>query len=103
MTHPTMYGTTNQLTQTLSPFRLRDLSYLLEERMLLKIFSALMVVLVALVGVLILAQQAGYGPTVNLSIFRDFFDVSLPVLAFGALIKYLCSFSRCQCQCGRKE
>ena len=69
--------------------------------MLLKIFSTLMVVLVALVGVLILAQQIGYGPTVNLSVFRDFFDVSLPILAFGALIKYLCSFSCCQS--GKKD
>jgi len=73
--------------------------------MLLKIFTTVIVLLVVLVGALILAQQAGYGPTVNLSIFRDFFDVSLPVLAFGALIKYLCSFScrACQCRCGKKD
>jgi hypothetical protein len=24
-------------------------------------------------------------------IFRDFFDAAIPILAFGALIKYLCS------------
>lgn len=70
--------------------------------MLLKIFTAVIILLVVLVGALILAQQAGYGPTINLSIFRDFFDVSLPVLAFGALVKYLCTFvcKTCQCRCG---
>lgn len=72
--------------------------------MLLKIFTAVIVLLVVLVGALILAQQAGYGPAVNLSIFRDFFDVSLPVLAFGALVKYLCTFNckSCQCCCNRE-
>ena len=28
---------------------------------------------------------------VRLIIFRDFFDVTLPILAFGALIKFLCT------------
>ena len=28
---------------------------------------------------------------VRLVVFRDFFDVSLPILAFGALVKYLFS------------
>ncbi len=69
--------------------------------MVLKIFSALMVILVVLVGALLISQQFGYGPTVNLSLARDFFDVSLPILAFGALVKYLCSF-RCRCGVGCK-
>lgn len=70
--------------------------------MVLKIFSALIIVLVIAVGALIIAQQNGYSATVNLSLFRDFFDVSLPILAFGALVKYLCSFRCCGmgCKCG---
>ena len=69
--------------------------------MVLRIFSAVMVILVILVGALLITQQFGYGPTVNLSLARDFFDVSLPILAFGALVKYLCAFRcGCGCKCG---
>jgi hypothetical protein len=55
--------------------------------MLLRIF----VVLVVLVGVLVgcLAMTLPRDQIVRLIIFRDFFDVSLPILAFGALVKYL--------------
>ena len=55
--------------------------------MLLRIF----VVLVVLVGILVgcLAMTLPRDQIVRLIIFRDFFDVSLPILAFGALIKYL--------------
>jgi len=57
--------------------------------MLLRIF----VVLVVLVGILVgcLAMTLPREQIVRLIIFRDFFDVSLPILAFGALIKYLCT------------
>ncbi len=57
--------------------------------MLLKIFVALIVIVGVLVGVLALALPRDQ--IVHLIVFRDFFDVSLPILAFGALIKYLCS------------
>jgi hypothetical protein len=57
--------------------------------MLLKIFIALIVIVGVLVGILALALPRDQ--IVHLIVFRDFFDVSLPILAFGALIKYLCS------------
>lgn len=90
------------LTQNTSPFRLIACLFHFGGSMVLKIFSALIVVLVVLVGALLITQQFGYGPTVNLSLARDFFDVSLPILAFGALIKYLCTFRcgyGCKCSC----
>lgn len=59
--------------------------------MLLKIFVALIVIVGVLVGILALALPRDQ--IVHLIVFRDFFDVSLPILAFGALIKYLCSCS----------
>jgi hypothetical protein len=57
--------------------------------MLLKIFVALIVIVGVSVGVL--ALELPRDQIVKLIVFRDFFDVSLPILAFGALIKYLCS------------
>ena len=39
---------------------------------------------------------------VRLIVFRDFFDVSIPILGFGALIKYLCSCTgSCKCGCSK--
>lgn len=77
--------------------------------MLLRIF----VVLVVLIGILVgcLAMILPRDQIVRLIMFRDFFDVSLPILAFGALVKYLCSFlphhhHKCckpSCQCGSKS
>jgi hypothetical protein len=57
--------------------------------MLLKIFVAAIVIIGVLVGILALALPRDQ--IVHLIVFRDFFDVSLPILAFGALVKYLCS------------
>ncbi len=57
--------------------------------MLLRIFILIVVLIALVVGImaLVLPRDA----IVRLIVFRDFFDVSLPVLAFGALIKYLCT------------
>lgn len=73
--------------------------------MLLRIFILLVVLIALTVGImaLVLPRDA----IVRLIVFRDFFDVSLPVLAFGALIKYLCTGhcrksgcgSNCTCGC----
>lgn len=47
--------------------------------------------------IVIVAIGVGFGTRlprdllINVIIFRDFFDAALPVLAFGALIKYLCT------------
>ncbi len=37
---------------------------------------------------------------IQVAMFRDFFDVALPVLGFGALIKYLCTCANC---CSHKD
>jgi hypothetical protein len=56
--------------------------------MLLRVFVACIILVAIIVGVcaLVLPRDG----IVHLIVFRDFFDVSLPILAFGALIKYLC-------------
>jgi len=49
--------------------------------------------------IVIIAMGVGFGTRlprdydllINVIIFRDFFDAALPVLAFGALVKYLCT------------
>ena len=58
--------------------------------MMLRMFAALVILAAILVGVLVLVLPRDQ--LVRLIMFRDFFDVSLPILAFGALVKYLCSF-----------
>lgn len=67
--------------------------------MLLRIFVLLVVLIALVVGImaLVLPRDA----IVRLIVFRDFFDVSLPILAFGALVKYLCACTkgRCGCSC----
>ncbi|MCD6039520.1 MAG: hypothetical protein K0S27_920 [Gammaproteobacteria bacterium] len=72
--------------------------------MLLKIFVALVIIVGVVVGVL--ALELPRDQIVKLIVFRDFFDVSLPILAFGALIKYLCTCSKkacgCVCSCSKK-
>lgn len=59
--------------------------------MWMRLFVALIVIIAVTVGVLVLALSSNREQLVKLIVFRDFFDVSLPILAFGALIKYLCS------------
>lgn len=58
--------------------------------MLLRIFVSLAILGAILVGILVLVLPRDQ--LVRLIMFRDFFDVSLPILAFGALVKYLCTF-----------
>lgn len=54
----------------------------------MKIFVFLIVVIAIGVGILYRLPREYM---LNIIIFRDFFDAALPVLAFGALIKYLCT------------
>ena len=63
--------------------------------MLMRLFVALVVVIAVAVGVFALVLPRDQ--LVRLIIFRDFFDVTLPILAFGALIKYLCTCSNKVC------
>ena len=64
--------------------------------MVLRIFVALIILIAVGVGVFALALPRDQ--LVKLIIFRDFFDVTLPILAFGALVKYL---STCCGSCGK--
>lgn len=57
--------------------------------MWLKLFIGLIIFMAILAGALTLILPREY--IVNLIMFRDAFDVALPMLAFGALIKYLCT------------
>ena len=57
--------------------------------MFLRIFVSLVILVALLLGVLVLVLPRDQ--LVRLIIFRDFFDVALPILAFGALIKYMCT------------
>lgn len=57
--------------------------------MLMRVFITLIVLIAIVVG--IFAFYLPRDQLLKLIIFRDFFDVTLPILAFGALIKYLCT------------
>ena len=56
--------------------------------MYMKLFVSLIVLIAIGVG---LGTQLPRDMLIKVIIFRDFFDAALPVLAFGALIKYLCT------------
>ena len=66
---------------------------------MMRIFVATIIVIAIAVGVFALVLNPD--KLVTLIIFRDFFDVTLPILAFGALIKYLCTCcAKCtDCHC----
>lgn len=68
-----------------------------------RIFVGLIILAAICVG---LGTQLSRDLLIKVIIFRDFFDAALPVLAFGALIKYLCTgCTQCvSCQkCGEKK
>jgi hypothetical protein len=65
-------------------------------RIVIGIFVSLIILAAFVVGGLALLLPRD--EIIRLIVFRDFFDVSLPILAFGALIKYLCTFN-----CGTKK
>lgn len=60
--------------------------------MIMRTFVALIVLIAIVTG--ILALWLPREEIVKLIIFRDFFDVSIPILGFGALVKYLCTGRR---------
>lgn len=57
--------------------------------MSMRIFVSLIIIIALVVG--ILAISLPRDALIRLIVFRDFFDITLPILAFGALIKYLCN------------
>ena len=57
--------------------------------MFMRTFIALVIIVAVAVGVFALVLPRDQ--VIKLVIFRDFFDVALPILAFGALVKFLCT------------
>lgn len=57
--------------------------------MCMRIFITLVILVAVAVGVFALLLPKDQ--LIRLIIFRDFFDVTLPILGFGALVKYLCT------------
>jgi hypothetical protein len=68
--------------------------------MFMKIFVLIVVLVAVVVGVLNIAPLRS--DVIPLALFSEFFSAALPILAFGALIKYLCSCGK-KCGCGMKE
>lgn len=60
--------------------------------MYMRIFIHIIVVIAVAVGIFALLLPRDQ--LVRLIIFRDFFDITLPILAFGALVKYLYACNR---------
>jgi hypothetical protein len=72
--------------------------------MLYRLFTAFIVIVAIVVGLLNISSFA-HVDVVRLSMFSEFFSVAIPILGFGALIKYLCTCSGCskgKCGCGGK-
>lgn len=73
--------------------------------MLYRIFAVFIVIVAVAVGLLNISSNS-HIDVLRLSLFNEFFIVSLPILAFGALIKYICGCcSWCAssgCTCGGK-
>ena len=57
--------------------------------MLMRLFVLLIILIAVAIGIFALVLPRDQ--LIRLIVFRDFFDVTLPILAFGALIKYLCT------------
>lgn len=57
--------------------------------MFMRYFIGLIILIAVAVGIFALVLPRDQ--LISLIVFRDFFDVTLPILAFGALIKYLCT------------
>ena len=60
--------------------------------MVLKLFVSLVILIAAVCGLLVSSNYLPRDLVVHIVAYRDFFDVALPILAFGALVKYLCTF-----------
>jgi hypothetical protein len=71
--------------------------------MIIRLFVAFIVIVAVIVGVMAISLPRE--EILRLVMFRDFFDVSLPILGFGALVKYLCSCTcrKCACGCGNQK
>lgn len=66
--------------------------------MIMRLFVAFVVVVAVIAGVLNIAPFRS--DVIPLAMFSEFFSTALPILGFGALVKYLCSCNKC---CSTKE
>ena len=66
---------------------------------MMRLFVTIIILVAVAVGVFALVLHRDQ--LVTLIIFRDFFDVTLPILGFGALVKFLCT-NCSSCGCGPK-
>jgi hypothetical protein len=57
--------------------------------MVMRLFAALIILIAIAIGLFAVVLKPEQ--LARLIAFRDFFDVTLPILAFGALVKYLCT------------
>lgn len=64
---------------------------------MMRLFVSAIIIIAIVVGVFALSLDPD--KLVKLIIFRDFFDVTLPILGFGALVKYLCTGCSKSCGC----
>ena len=72
--------------------------------MFMRIFVAIVIIIGVALGIGALPQLLSHDKLVQLFVLRDFFDVPLPILAFGALVKYLCTPIECCCKhCSNKK
>ena len=71
--------------------------------MFMRIFILLIILIAVTIGVL--APYLPRDQAMGLIMFRDVFDTALPILGFGALVKYLCTccIGSCNCNCNSKK
>jgi hypothetical protein len=69
--------------------------------MIYKLFIAFIVLVAVAAG--ICAMSLPRDEIARLVMFRDFFDMALPILAFGSLVKYLCTCCASACKCCNKS
>ncbi len=67
--------------------------------MINRIFTAFIIIVAVIAGMVPLLLP--HEDMMRIALFREFFYIAIPILAFGALIKYLgaCSYRRCTCGC----
>lgn len=65
--------------------------------MILRVFVSLIVIVAVVVGLLNITPF--HTDVIRLAMFGEFFSAALPILAFGGLIKYLCTCSGVSCSC----
>lgn len=68
--------------------------------MLMRTFAAIIIMIAVIVGIAALVLSRDQ--LIKIIVFRDFFDIAIPIIAFGALVKYLFSPAP-TCKCADKR